>query len=584
MGINDHNNTEEDFSFKKYFLPLTTVKAITWIVIISFIVYGNILVNGFVGDDKIYILTYFTPHLISIGKAFGTSVYNTDGQYRPLAVLYFSVLYTFFGTSAFFYHFFQLLIHLSCAILVFILFRKFFSTSLSFFSTLFFLIHPLQVESVAYIAQSDNEIYFLFGIVALLISLKKRISTSRLLSIGLLLLCSLLTKETGILFLLLILFYRVIDNRKELIKFICLGFAVCVIYFLIRLFIGHVGLDTRQLSPLAMVPFMQRLLTMPAIFLYYIKSFFYPASLAYDQQWVITTRDITHFYLPLFIDILFLVFIGSVGVFIYKKKRENINLFFFFLFWFLIGIGFVLQIFPLDATVADRWFYFPIVGILGIAAVFYQSMPKHKTDVKNTAVILLFCILTILAVRTIVRNANYASSISLFSHDVKISDNANLDGNLAYEYLLAGDVKDGIFYMQKSVNGQPNASNLYDLGNLYEQTRDYAKALYYYKSSIQHVGKTYGEDEVKKNDYDGIARILTLHGKPVTARNFLEGSLKIYPEDGTYWAFLAIVDYTTGDQKTAITAASKAKMLLHNATANLLYYKISHKLPLNFQQ
>lgn len=583
MERKEIKNIEKDFSFKNYFLPLTSAKAITWIVIICFIIYGNVLINGFVGDDKIYIITYFSSHLISLAKAFGTSVYNTDGQYRPIAVLYFSVLYTLFGTSAFFYHFFQLLLHLSCAILVFVLFRKFFSVTISFFLTLLFLIHPLQVESVAYIAQSDNEIFFLFGIIALLLSLKNIKTVKIYVLIAFFLICSFLTKETGFLFFLLIIFYNLVFAKKELIKYVVIGLVVFALYFFIRIFVGHVGLDTRQLSPIAMASLGGRLITMPAIIFYYVKSFFYPIALSYDQQWVVNSINFNQFYIPLLADILFFLCICLGGLFIYKKKRKNIKLFLFFFFWFLLGLGMVIQIYPLDATVADRWFYFPFVGLLGIIGLYCQAFPSWKADIKKTGIIVIFCIFVLLSVRTIVRNSNYADSITLFSHDVKISDNSNLDENLAYEYLMDGRINNGIFYMQKSVNEAPNASSLYDLGNLYEQSQNYSKAIYYYETSIQHVGKTYGEDEVKTNDYDGIARILTFHEKAGIARNFLENALKIYPNDGSYWAFLAIVDYTTGDQKQAIYAAAKAKVFLNNPSANLLYYRISHKIPLNLK-
>ena len=50
---------EQAFSLKNLFVPLTTLKAIHIIVIVGFIVYANMLFNGFVWDDKIYII--FNP-------------------------------------------------------------------------------------------------------------------------------------------------------------------------------------------------------------------------------------------------------------------------------------------------------------------------------------------------------------------------------------------------------------------------------------------------------------------------------------------------------------------------------------------
>jgi protein O-mannosyl-transferase len=582
MDIDERKEIEEEFSFKNYFIPLTTAKAITWIIVIGFIVFCNSLFNGFVGDDKIYITNNLPTHIISLSNAFGPSIFNTQGQYRPIPSLYFSIQYVLFGANTFFYHFFQLLLHIGCSILLFILFRKFFSVTLTFFLVLIFLVHPLQVESVSYISQTVSELFFFSGMLAFLLSLKKKISVKTLITISLLLLFSFLTKETGVLFFLLILTYSLLFNRKYTLKFLCVGIMSLAIYIFLRYFVGHVDLDTKQLSPIAMLPLQERWISFPDIIFYYVKSFILPLYLAYDQQWVITSIDFIHFYLPLFADFLFFIAICGAGVFIQKKQKKNTRLFLFFCLWFASGIGLIMQVFALDATVADRWFYFPLAGLLGIIGIFIESGTWSKNS-KKISVVVTVCIFVLLSLRTMVRNTNWSDGITLFSHDVKISDNPNLDGNLAYELLLDNRVSEGMYYLQKSVYAKPNASNLYDLGSYYEQAHDYQKALYYYSLSIEQKDRSYGENEAKEHAYQGMARTLTLHGNPKTAKEFLNNTIKIYPRDGSYWAFLSIVEYKSGDQNEALIAAKQAKILLHNSSANILYDRISNKKPLNLK-
>jgi len=579
--MQDHKQTEEEFSFKRYFVPLTTVKAITWVVVVGFIVYFNSLFNSFVGDDYIYIINFLPSHTVNLSSAFGQSVFNTAGQYRPLAALFFSILYTFFGTNAFFYHIVQLFLHIVCAILLFVVFRKFFSLSITFFSTLIFLVHPLQVESVVYIAQMDNEIFFIFGILAFLLSLKKKISVGIITTIGLLLLFSFLAKETGVLFFLLIITYSFLFNRKHVIKFLSVGILSLAIYGFIRYSVGHVGLDTRHLGPIAMAPLSQRLISLPAIVFYYVKSFVYPVFLAYDQQWVITSTDIKHFYFPLIADILFFAIIFLIGFGIIKKEKKNLKLFLFFCVWFFSGLGLIMQIYPLDATVADRWFYFPLAGLLGIIGLGMQLVIKRYPNLKTASIVTVVGILVLLSVRTIVRNTNWTNSLTIFSHDVKVSENPNIDENLAYELISANQDQEGIIYLQKSVEALPDSSNLYDLGILYEKSHAYIKAEYYYSLSLAQKDRSYGQNEVRKNAYDGLARVLTFHDNPENAKKFLDSALKVYPQDGSYWVYLAIVDYTLGDQNESLAAAEKAKTLLNNSTVNLLYYRIVNKKPLN---
>ena len=88
---------EADFSFKDFFSPLTTTKAVTIIIIVGIIVYANMLFNGFVWDDINYIIdnpqiySFNIPHLL-----FDTGGYVSNGFYRPLPALYFSMLVNLF--------------------------------------------------------------------------------------------------------------------------------------------------------------------------------------------------------------------------------------------------------------------------------------------------------------------------------------------------------------------------------------------------------------------------------------------------------------------------------------------------------
>src|SRR5579872_2197126 len=103
---------ENEFSFKDLFVPFTTLKAIHWIVIVGLIVYANMLFNGFVWDDKSYIiqnpeLSHFNPIAL-----FGHNMFNAIGQYRPIPAIYFAAIFAFFKDTPFFYHVPQLVLHI----------------------------------------------------------------------------------------------------------------------------------------------------------------------------------------------------------------------------------------------------------------------------------------------------------------------------------------------------------------------------------------------------------------------------------------------------------------------------------------
>jgi hypothetical protein len=65
--------TNTDLSLKQFFVPLTNAKAIIFIIIIGFIIYGNALFNGFVWDDYPFILNNTDIHSFNISTLIGPS-------------------------------------------------------------------------------------------------------------------------------------------------------------------------------------------------------------------------------------------------------------------------------------------------------------------------------------------------------------------------------------------------------------------------------------------------------------------------------------------------------------------------------
>src|SRR5438552_1741257 len=101
------DDNKPSLSLMQFFIPLTTKKAISIIVILGFIVFGNALFNGFVWDDKPFIIRNTDVHSINIAYLFSKNTFNAGGYYRPIPALYFALLYNLFGSQAFFYHFLQ---------------------------------------------------------------------------------------------------------------------------------------------------------------------------------------------------------------------------------------------------------------------------------------------------------------------------------------------------------------------------------------------------------------------------------------------------------------------------------------------
>src|ERR1700722_1185014 len=574
---------QEEYSFYDLFVPLTIKKAIFIIFLIGFIVYFNMLFNNFVWDDKTYIL--FNPDVVTFNLLglIRNNIFNAGGQYRPVPGIYFSVLFAFFKYNTFFYHFLQLIIHVINASMLFILFTKFFKKNISLVLSLIFLIHPIQVESVSYISAADNTPFFLFGFSALWIIFQKAISLKKIGIITLLLLLSLLTKESGVLFIFIILLYIFLFNRKLLLHFfisVCIAFGL---YLFIRFVIGGVFFSTLPLIPIARLSFIDRLINIPTILFYYIKTFFFPFHLAIDQQWVIHTITFQTFYLPLLLDVLFLFLIAIMGIFTYRNKSNLFKPYLFFTLWFLGGMSVYMQFFPLDGTVADRWFYFPIVGLLGLIGIGLQLIASHYKYIKIWGYSVLLVILVLLSLRTIMRNVNWYDPITLYTHDIQLSDNFDIESNLGIEYSTVRDYKNAIKHSAKSVELFPYEVNLYNLANTYEQIGDISHAKKYYSEALKYPNYLPINHRHIQYTYIRLAYMMYLTKDFKNAASISKLGLEDYPTSPYLWIELAASEYKLGDQLNALQSAKKAKALLPTTAMVYLYTEIADKKSLSLK-
>jgi len=579
-----HESKESEFSLYDLFVPLTLKKVIIFLITIGVVVFFNAFFNGFVWDDIGYILLNNELHRFNLLHLFGLKEFTSGGYFRPISAIYFSLFYNLFGSHAFFYHFFQISLHITNACLVYIFFSKFFKNTTAFLLAVLFLIHPIQTEAVVYIGDSQSELLFLFGITALLISLKEKFATKDFVITAILLLLALLTKETGILFVLFItLFQYLVKKRKEL-TFVLYSLLVIGSYLFIRLVLVKSFFEKNLTSPIGNVSLGERLLNLPNVFFYYLKTFFYPVTLGIDQRWTVTAIDLQHFYFPLFLDLVFLLAIGVVGFILYKNKKQTFLFFVFFAVWFLVSIGMLLQIFPLDMTVSERWFYIPMVGMLGIIGYAIQLISFSNKNIFRYFSITVGMIVVILSVRTMVRTTNWVDTITLYSHDIRVDDNYDLEDNLGTEYAYAGRYKEALPYLQKGVKMAPHSTNIYNLASAYYQLGYYTQAEYYYMLTLKQDDEPDLKRQMTRNAYNGLAQVYVLHKDPKEANVFMTEVLKRYPTSGTFWAYLAITDYKLGNQEKALNEAKKAREILHNSSTEKLYQLILKKKPLDLHQ
>src|SRR3972149_10838390 len=128
---------------------------------VSFLVYANTLGHEFVYDDDVQILrNQWIRSPEHIPKYFTGDVWSfrnpgepKSNYYRPVQLLAYLGLYQVAGLNPFAYHLVNVLLHVACTWLVFLVARRLLQEQgLSLAAALLFATHPIHTEAVAWVA------------------------------------------------------------------------------------------------------------------------------------------------------------------------------------------------------------------------------------------------------------------------------------------------------------------------------------------------------------------------------------------------------------------------------------------------
>jgi len=583
--------------FRRLFNPLSTKKVVWIIVLVGVVVHFNGLFGGFIGDDKGQIqFNHFIQSLSHVPQFFTGSTFasssgtNLDGPfYKPFLSLSYAVLYALFKATPFYFHAFQLILHITNGILLFILFKKFLKEHIALLLALIFIVHPINSEAVVYIADLQEPLFFCFGLSALLLAMKESLSPKRAALISLLLLCSLLSKETGILFVLMVIITRLFVRwyKTELLRSMMYAIPPILIYAFLRFGVAKMFISKFPGMPITLLPLSQRILNMPAIVFYYLKTFFYPSTLDFFQIWIVKRITLTNFFVPLIAIGLFFAALILLGVYTYRKYNSLFLPYLFFTIWLLAGIGLHMQLVPLDFTVSERWFYFPIVGLLGVLGVAWQaySGKSHPKQYLTIALgVLAVLTLTLFSVRTMVRNANWTNEITLYSHDIAIYDSSFLENNLGQDYFAKKDYQQAVIHYQKSVNIDPSLGSYYNIALVYMDTGDLKNAELYYLKALA-ANKTQPDHEdyklVGNKIFEDLTSIHIVSREYMAAEQLASKAIAMYPHDGLLWGNLAVSQYMQGEKVSARHAITTALIQLpDNNEIQYAYQQITTNQPI----
>ncbi|NTW34022.1 MAG: tetratricopeptide repeat protein, partial [Bacteroidetes bacterium] len=400
------------------------------VLIITAIVYATSLQNGWIKnwDDGKYIFEQEIIHKLSFKNIAG--IFNLSyfwaGNYHPLTTAFYAVEYSLVGYSPFLYHFNNFVFHLLNVFLVFAFIRLLTKkTEIAAFVALMFGIHPMHVESVAWISERKDVLYSFFFLLSMLLYLKtfnEKSNVKRLYVLSLLMFflsCLAKSAATSLpIVLILIDYYKekqwkwggannksFSNNIQNQLKWLTNSVVHKAPFFLIALLCGIEAVRSQSssnaiqnLTPLYTA--FERILIPCYSTVLYLFKLIIPINLCamYPYPDKITGHLPSVYYFALaIIPILITILIIS---------RKNKDIIFGILFFFATII-LVLQIVPVGGAIAaERYTYIPYIGlffIIGKGIVFLlentSKFNKNLTKLAVFALISVFSILTFQRIR-----------------------------------------------------------------------------------------------------------------------------------------------------------------------------------------
>lgn len=360
---------------------------------------------GFIWDDDDYVTR--NPTLRS-AEGLRQIWFDTKAtpQFYPLAFTSFWVEYHVWGLSSLGYHVVNVLLHAGCAILVWRLLLLL-GVPGALLTAMLFALHPLHVESVAWITERKNVLSGVFYLAAMLAYLRWiRIDepsaprpTSRLLFIlaFVLFLCALLSKSVTATLpaaILLILWWKRgrLGLRDVLPTIPLFLAAAAMVWFTVTLERQQVGTEKLEWN----LGVMDRVLIAGRAACFYLWKLVWPANLTFFYpRWRIDHAAAFQYLFPVAV----LLALGALFVLRRRAGRGPLTAALYYLGTLAPALGFVM-VYPMRFSfVADHFCYLAGIGLIALVSALLASWFRARLSIGLPAAIAVLSILGILTWR-----------------------------------------------------------------------------------------------------------------------------------------------------------------------------------------
>jgi tetratricopeptide (TPR) repeat protein len=469
-----------------------------------------VLQNEFLAfDDPSYVTDNPLIQHLGLGniKAFFTRQFVST--YQPLVMLSYAIEYKIFGMSGPGFHLFSLLVHLVNVALVFLLAQRLLKDRIAAVVTaLLFGMHPLHVESVAWVASQKDVLYACFFLASSLCYLRFVSDNNRKYYVQsmLLFVLSLLSKAQAVVLPVVFLLFDYLQGRK------IDGKAIIekVPFLVLSLIFGVVALTmqtkTGAVQDFSYFPFYERAMFACYGFVCYLMQTVVPIKLSifYPYPETLDKINSVFVYIAPFV-------VAALAVVVIKYRKSRIVM--FAALFFCITIALVIQLIPVGTAVrADRYSYVSLIGIFLLAGYAFAKMYEQRPAQQKTLTALAGLYFIIIGGLTFSRAMVFNDSMTVYNNALENYPSFMIYNNRGVIFFNNKQYKEALADFQEVEKVKPAFPNIwYNSGYAWQQLGNMPKALSDYTEALKK----------DPNNLDIYLKVQTIH----TAQNDLPAAL-----------------------------------------------------------
>ncbi len=431
------------------------------------------------------------------GQVADTLFKATYGVYQPVVNATFLLEYKAFGLNAVAFHTTNIVLHvLNCLLVFWLILLIGENIPVALVTALLFGLHPLRVESVAWVSERKDVLYSFFFLLTLIsyYFYLRRYSVARYSGTFVLFILSMGSKVFAaplpvVLLAMDYLLGRKWDRRMFLEKIPFFLLAVGGLALAVRAQEG--GFLAGEHGQRVVFQFFEPFY---GLGLYLLKTLA-PVNLSVVYPY--PPRD-TMFYVMSAVSILLFCLIAAAAISSMKYTKKFI---FGFLFAILMVLP-VLQILPfLDAIIAERYTYIPAVGVSFVTAVgffyFHRRLSERDRLLGMAQIAALTLVLFTLAFLTFQRTLVWKDTVTVLSNAISQYPGAYaLHNNRGIAYLDRGDLDHAFSDFDMEIKINPYSLPAYNnRGVVYKAKGDFESAIEDFTTVIDH-------DPTRKQSYE----------------------------------------------------------------------------------